>query len=273
MASNGAMSGFPPASPPDASARAAAGARIVRAIATGTPSPGLRFLSPLPPPPHHEWAALEADAAVGRLAAHLTPRAYPIPHTVATAACRCRIAGTAVGRRFRSRRINRYLSELFQALPGAYKSARLPDIELSRFCTHHAHLFLARNERAVGLLFHTNEYVVGGPIAPGDLGYCQHGTPLRYDPNSMAWRNAVAVGGAVAALDVRPDGPLGPELVMEGLTDVCTVWEEDLGVPLADVYYVQELGGAGGRRPEHRLFVVNTRRGVCVKDWEMVTEA
>lgn len=256
---SGANVAFPPASPSDSHARAAAGERIVRAIATRTPSPGLRFLAPLPPPPPREWAALEADAAAGCLARHLAPRAYPIPHTVTTAACRCRLAGTATGHRFRSRHLNRYISELFQALPGAYEIAGLPEIELSRFCLHHAHLFFAQKESALGFLFHSREYVVGGPVAPGDLGYCQHGTPLRYDPPSMAWRNAVAVGGAAVAVDAGPDGPLGAELVMEGLKEVCTVLEHDLGSPLADVYFVHELGRSGGRRPEHRLFVVNVR--------------
>lgn len=253
---SGAHVGLSPALPPDAPTRAAAGERIVRAIAARKASPGLRFLDPLPPPPR-EWAALERDAAAGRLARHVAPRAYPIPHTVATAAYRCRLAGAPAGWRFRSRRVNRYLAELFQALPGAYAAAGLPEIQLSRFCLHHAHLFTGAG--GLGILFHSREYVVGGPLAPGALGYCQADTPLGYDPLAMAWRNAVAVGGAAAALDARPDGPLGPALVMGGLEEVCTVDEADLGRPLADVFYVAELGQAGGRRPQYCLFLVNRR--------------
>ena len=63
-------------------------------------------------------------------------------------------------------------------------------------------------------------------------------------------------GGAVASIDVGSNSPLNTELLMDGYHEVCTVLESDLGhTVLADVYYLEELGGSG-RLPPHRVFVV-----------------
>ena len=56
-------------------------------------------------------------------------------------------------------------------------------------------------------------------------------------------------------MNVGPDSALHAELLMDGLHEVCTVLEHDLGEPLADIYYIEELGEYG-RAPVHRLFVV-----------------
>jgi hypothetical protein len=44
---------------------------------------------------------------------------------------------------------------------------------------------------------------------------------------------------------------------MDGLHEVCTILEGDLGgETLADIYFIQELEKHGGRRRQHRLFVI-----------------
>lgn len=62
-------------------------------------------------------------------------------------------------------------------------------------------------------------------------------------------------GGAVS-INVGPESYLNADLLMDGLHEVCTVLEEDLGEPLADIYYIEELGKHGGRAPAHRLFII-----------------
>jgi len=61
------------------------------------------------------------------------------------------------------------------------------------------------------------------------------------------------MNGRAACLDIGPSSPLVEELLMDCLQDVFTVLENDLGTPLCDVYYINELHE---RKPEHRIFVV-----------------
>ena len=122
----------------------------------------------------------------------LSPRIYPIPHTVATAACSCSLAGTKTGRRFRSRALNRFVANLFLDIVLAINASELPETRLSRFDLHHAHLF-ASSEHGLGLLFHAKEYFASSADFDigNALGNCQRGTPLMYDTEAMAWRNTI----------------------------------------------------------------------------------
>jgi hypothetical protein len=62
--------------------------------------------------------------------------------------------------------------------------------------------------------------------------------------------------GQAASINVGPNSPLNTDLLMDGLHEVCTILEDDLGETLADIYYIEELGKHGGRAPHHRLFVI-----------------
>jgi hypothetical protein len=62
--------------------------------------------------------------------------------------------------------------------------------------------------------------------------------------------------GQAASINVGSESSLGTELLMDGLHEVFTVLEGDLGETLADIYYIEELGKHGGRLPQHRLFVI-----------------
>jgi hypothetical protein len=117
---------------------------------------------------------------------------YAVPHAVSTAACRCSLTGTATGRRFSNKAVNKFLADLFLALPKAIAAANLPETTLSRYDLHHAHLFCAEMH-GLGLLFHSKEYPSGSEAAVdvGNLGFCQVGTPLTFENEAMAWRNII----------------------------------------------------------------------------------
>lgn len=187
----------------------------------------------------------------------LSSRLYPVPHIISTAACRCSITGTVSGRRFLSKAVNKFLADLFLALPKAIETVNLPKTTLSRYDLHHAHLFRDQTH-GLGLLFHSKEYMVSGSgdVDVGNLGNCQIGTPLEFESEAMAWRNIIWLGaGQAASINVGPESPLNTDLLMDGLHEVCTILEDDLGETLADIYYIEELG-KHGRAPHHRLFVI-----------------
>ncbi|KAL4452328.1 hypothetical protein ABPG75_007990 [Micractinium tetrahymenae] len=261
-------------SDPLAAQRAALGARVVRHLA-GEPSPELRDavrLLPVHIEPPRAWLTLEAGVAAHGAAAlrgALAPRRYPIPSWGSLAHCRCQLAPSPAGRRFRARPINACLSLVFEQLPAAAALAGLPAVQLSRWDLHHGHLFFEPGCGQLGLLLHAKEY----PAWEAErfevhLGHCQQcggsggggsggggggggGSPLRFDEAAMDTRNYLWVGGRLACLDLS--APTLRPLLMPGLEVPRTVLESDLGQPLADVSYFAELGP--GRRSAERLFV------------------
>jgi hypothetical protein len=124
----------------------------------------------------------------------LSPRLYTVPYIISTAACQCSITGTVSGRRFLDKAVNRFLADLFLALPKAIETVNLPETTLSRYDLHHAHLFCDQTH-GLGLLFHSKEYIVSrngsGDVDVGNLGNCQIGTPLEFENEAMAWRNII----------------------------------------------------------------------------------
>lgn len=184
---------------PDIHTRSVAGQRVVRQIAlckhaTELPqSSVVRFLD-LDVSVPQEWSRLEhrclaADQKEAQIRRELSPRIYRVPHTVSAAACRCSLTGTTTARRFQNKALNRFLAALFSRIPQGIIAAGLPEIQLSRFDLHHAHLFAC--EYGLGLLFHSQEYIGPGDIDVGNLGNCQIGTPLKFSNEAMAWRNIV----------------------------------------------------------------------------------
>lgn len=142
-------------------------------------------------------------------------------------------------------------------------------VELSRFDTHHAHLFAAllpleeysRSKPVqgpylhLGLLFHTMEYPALHECQfPVNLGYCQTNSTCEFSEEGMAWRNIIWINNTAVALNVGPasSNMLGEQLVMDGLQETCTVLESDFGTCLADVYYFK----IEGRRPQDCVFLI-----------------
>ena len=173
-------------SSPDIHIRRASGKKLIRQIALR------KNAAELPHPPSVVWLerlCLSADHKRAQLRRALSPRIYPVPHTVSTAACGCSLTGTLTAHRFRNKDLNRFLAALFTSIPHGITTAGLPETNLSRFDLHHAHLFAS--EYGLGFLFHTKEYIGPGDIDIGNLGNCQEGTPLKFSQKAMAWRNIV----------------------------------------------------------------------------------
>lgn len=166
-------------------------------------SPELRDalrLLPLHIEPPRAWRTLEAGLAAhgaSALRQALAPRRYPIPSWGSLAHCRCQLAPSPAGRRFRARPINACLALVFEQLPAAVALAGLPPVQLSRWDLHHGHLFFEPGCGRLGLLLHAKEY----PAWEAErfevhLGHCQQcggdgggGSPLRFDEAAMDTRN------------------------------------------------------------------------------------
>lgn len=104
--------------------------------------------------PRRAWHMLtDGVAASGgaALRAALAPRPRRIP---SFPQCRCTLASSPVGWRFRDRALNLFLALLFEAVPSAAALAGLPPVALSRFDLHHGHLFYTPSCRQLGLLMH-----------------------------------------------------------------------------------------------------------------------
>ncbi|PNH00105.1 hypothetical protein TSOC_014089, partial [Tetrabaena socialis] len=109
-------------------------------------------------------------------------------------------------------------------------------VTLSAHCLFHAHLFLATGPaRGLGLLLHAAEYPRRHPDTfPYELGHCQEDSPLRPSAQQLARRNLLWYQDRLAVLDVSP-GTAARGLLWGETRELCTVYEEDLGRPLADL--------------------------------------
>ncbi|KAG2486741.1 hypothetical protein HYH03_014667 [Edaphochlamys debaryana] len=154
---------------------------------------------------------------------------------------RCLLAPGPRVRRFQDPSLAAFAAAVFRAA----EEQRAPLVTLSPHCLFHAHLFLARAPAAgLGLLLHACEYPGWDPEAfPYHLGHCQEGSPLRASPQQLATRNLLWYGGRMAVLDVSP-GHVTRGLLWEETAELCTLYEEDWGLPLADLTI--EFGGVGG---------------------------
>eukprot|EP00741_Cyanophora_paradoxa_P015769 tig00020904_g15224.t1 len=144
-------------------------------------------------------------------------------------------------------------------------------VRLSRFDLHHGHLFASPYPPALGLLLHSQEYPRHDEEDPTSfpfyLGRCQEGSdlefvPARFDRRNFLWllgsESETEPGGAEPApdagslwcLDVGEGTPLHERLLHPYALEGRTVYEEDLGTPLADVYLLQERACGGGAEAE-----------------------
>lgn len=62
-------------------------------------------------------------------------------------------------------------------------------VHLSRWDLFHAHAFRSWRDGKLGLLFHAKEYPQHCEAFPYNLGFCQRGSSLQYDPRGMNFRN------------------------------------------------------------------------------------
>jgi hypothetical protein len=187
----------------------------------------------------------------------LAPARLRIPDVEGAAADRCLLCRAPHGRRFADASLQRHCSALFAAA-AAGAPAVGASLSLSRYDLFHGHMFVS--ERCIGVLLHAREYPARSPAFDEHLGYCQSGSPLAWDEEAMALRNLLYVVGvdgsaaapALALLHTAPGTLLHAALLHPAVARVHTIYEEDLGTPLADLNY---LHAAALSLPEHRLYV------------------
>lgn len=108
---------------PNAHQRAELGRRVVRHL-TGEPQPDLGAavtLLPVLVQAPRAWHTNEAGVAErggAALRAALAPRRYAIPSWGSLPQCRCQLASSRSGRRFRAREVNLFLALLFEQVGG-----------------------------------------------------------------------------------------------------------------------------------------------------------
>ncbi|KAG2454101.1 hypothetical protein HYH02_001140 [Chlamydomonas schloesseri] len=104
----------------------------------------------------------------------------------------------------------------------------------------------------LGLLFHACEYPRHDPdLFPYQLGYCQADSHVVYSPHRMATRNLLWYHGHLAQLDVS-EGLPARGLLWPETQELCTVYESDLGLPLADLTLALDPEAAEGWRRRRR---------------------
>jgi hypothetical protein len=228
--------------------RAASHAACVRRLAPPAAPAALRHLAV------RVVGSSRRDGGRGALRRALTRSCTAVPDVQGARRDGCALCRAPHARRFADAALNRHFAALF-----ATAAAGEPGVSLSRYDLFHAHLFA--NDACLGLLFHAREYPRLEPDAGFDvhLGRCQRGSTLAWDEEAMARRNLLYVvpvaRGAEAVLAVLHTAPgtlLHGELLAPGVRALHTVYEEDLGKPLADLNY---LHAAPRLLPEHRLLV------------------
>ena len=179
-----------------------------------------------------------------------------IPDVEGATRDRCQLCRSAHGQRFADAATARHFAAVFTAAAVGAPLVGLP-LQLSRYDLYHGHLFAS--EGCLGLLLHAREYPSLPAAFDVDLGFCQRGSPLVWDAALISLRNLLyvvparcAAPAVLAVLDTSPGKLLHDELLAPGVQLFHTVYEEDLGVPLADVNYLHALPRT---LPEHRVFV------------------
>lgn len=192
----------------------------------------------------------------------LDPTMLTVPDVEGSKENRCQLTRTPYGRRFISEELNVYLENLFNLIVG-----RAPDIglevSLCRFDLFHGHIFITETGR-LGILFHAKEYPACNKEFPFNMGYCQIGSNVTYDADSMNLRNILWLAplpsisgkdwlapGVLVALDAHPGGIIYRDVIPEYLDYVRTIYEGDLGDVVADVSYLN----VGDTKPDYQIFI------------------
>ncbi|GMH42665.1 hypothetical protein BSKO_10584 [Bryopsis sp. KO-2023] len=190
------------------------------------------------------WAELATNARHRGATAIRESLAKPVievPDVEDAAAHKCSLALRPEAQRFRDDSINRFIAELFSAITNATELP-CPKVHLDRFDLFHAHLFLDYATSDMGLIFHAREYPAFDKVSfPYILGYCQQDSTMPYAPLEMDFRNFVWFKGELAALDTGEDTVLGKEILYPGTELFRTVFEDELGDAIADLFYFDSL--------------------------------
>ena len=112
-------------------------------------------------------------------------------------------------------------------------------VQIDRHDLFHGHLF-SRKSGEVGILLHACEYPTQNEDFPINLGFCQADSQVQYEDAVMQHRNILLLFSKVLrafVLDAESDmvKALIPEYARRPMY---TLYEDSLGEPLADVYFV-----------------------------------
>jgi len=118
---------------------------------------------------------------------------------------------------------------------------------LSRWDLHHGHVFRTKERQELGVLYHAAEWPKKEELFPYDLGFPQKGSHVSVNDDTFQWRNILQLHDGIWLLDVTGSSPLR-KLIREEFLPGNTLLEQDLGTPLADVYYLPQ----GSNVPRHQ---------------------
>ncbi|KAJ1699385.1 hypothetical protein LUZ63_007897 [Rhynchospora breviuscula] len=218
-----------------------------------------------PPEPVMELARLAVDsggdpAAIQRA---LDPTVLPVPDVDRINEDKCELTRTPYGRRFANEVINSYLAFLFELIVTRGPSIGL-NLSLNRYDLFHGHIFVATETGRLGILFHAREYpAFDKEDFPYYLGHCQSGSNVSYDEcmnlRNILWlaplpsnaTKAWLAPGALVVLNTHPDGIIYQRLVPDYVDIVRTIYEDDFGLLVADVNYLNIDSVA----PAERIFI------------------
>ncbi|GBF95812.1 hypothetical protein Rsub_08248 [Raphidocelis subcapitata] len=211
-----------------------------------------RLPCPPPPPAWRRFAAAVARRGLAAVKAELSEALVVLPEEGDRG---CYLARHGWVHPLRDPGLAAFLASLFAAAtdPRGWAAAGLwapgggfSPPSLSRHDLFHAHLFVCRRTGGVGLLFHASEYPAYDPFDfPIILGNCHRGSALAFNQRAMDLRNLVFFNGHLAVLDVGEGTPLHSQLLHDGTRPARTVYEEDFGQPVADVFYMPGWRGGG----------------------------
>lgn len=183
---------------------------------------------------------------------HVTPSTFVVPDVEQSFEDHCQLTGGLLCRKFSDLDVNKFLIGLFHAIHECSSAGLLQQVQLSRFDLFHGHIFRDHWYGDLGILFHAAEYpVFDRATFPYLLGYCQKGSSLNATNTLLDFRNILWYQDCVYVLDVSPNSPLYLGLLHGGTRELRTVYEEDFGRRVIDVFYFAKLHG---RRPYDKLF-------------------
>lgn len=108
-------------------------------------------------------------------------------------------------------------------------------VTLSPHDLFHGHIFHNQELDACGMLFHCMEYpAYHAETFPFNLGFCQENSTLHVKSDrDLEGRCVLLFDGRLVFIDVAS---VAQELLWEETRELCTVYEQDFGTPVADVY-------------------------------------
>ncbi|EFJ51146.1 hypothetical protein VOLCADRAFT_103545 [Volvox carteri f. nagariensis] len=198
----------------------------------------------------HHYLSDAVETAEAVLCRHFGP---PLPYNGYTTPSgkQCRLAPGDTVRHFLHPSVESFVMSLFRCI----EDQRTPLVTLGPHCLFHAHLFRALPPApGVGLLFHACEYPAYHEVHfPYRLGHCQEGSHLRPAGQQLAHRNLLWYQDPhqnvkleiVAATHLSPQdklvvldvssGSLLRHALWEETSELCTLYEEDFGIPMLDL--------------------------------------